>query len=270
MLRPLSIALVVVICAQLSAQESPFLYGIHDFSPLPQEYLNHFSGGGATGWVTATVAIGKNPADMTGVDFRSVSNQGHVVICRLNNGYFPDGSLPPASDYANFAQRCANFVAASQGCTFWQIGNEMNLSVEWPTVNGYRSYVSPQSVAQCFRLCYDAIKAVRPANKVLSMPCAPWAGPYGGTPGQSDGMPLNWVQYENQMLTAIASSTPGPAGTGPDGIALHINSRGLRRHPQHRAGERQRAEPLFQLPGLPGLGELRHPAGHVELASLRH
>ena len=33
-------------------------------------------------------------------------------------------------------------------------------------------------------------------------------------------MPINWVQYMNQMLSAIRD-------TGPlDGIALHINSRG--------------------------------------------
>jgi hypothetical protein len=37
----------------------------------------------------------------------------------------------------------------------------------------------------------------------------------------ADGVSINWVQYMNQMLTAIDASGPGP-----DGIALHINSRG--------------------------------------------
>ncbi len=226
-------ALSLAVCCLLwclphaQAQESPWLYGIHDHDTGQFEYLNRINNGGAKGWVTATVAIGRNPGDNGGVDFRFISNAGHAVIGRLNHGYGTAGSLPPPQYYADFAQRCANFVANSQGCTVWHIGNEMNLASEWPEVNGYRTYVSPQQVAQCFRLCYDAIKAVRPTHKVLSMPMAPWAGPYGGT-AQHDGQNLNWVTYLNQMLTAIKNSTPGPHGTGPDGIALHINSRGYR------------------------------------------
>jgi len=212
-------------------QESPYLYGIHDAEPIPSEFLNRLNTGGVTGWVTATVAIGANPGDMSGADFRSISNQGHTVICRLNYGYCNVGTIPPSDQYAAFAQRCANFVAHSQGCSLWVIGNETNLAAEWPPVNGRKVYVSPQSYASCFRLCYDAIKAVAPGHKVVTQALAPWAGPYGtgtvcGFP--HDAMPLNWVTYLNQMLTAIQNSTPGPYGTGPDGIALHINSRGYR------------------------------------------
>ncbi len=222
--RSFTFVMFLLACSTTLA-ESPNPYGIHDHTPSPQPWLDRVSNGGATGWITATVAIGRNPNDFGGVDFRYLSDQGHTVICRLNNGYGTTGSLPAPQYYADFAQRCANFVANSQGCNIWHIGNEMNLASEWPMVNGYRNYVSPQQVAQSFRLAYDAIKAVRPNDKVLSMPMAPWAGPYGAG-ADHDGQPLNWVTYLNQMLTAITTSTPGPYGTGPDGIALHINSRG--------------------------------------------
>lgn len=200
-------------------QESPYLYGIHDYEPLPQEYLNHLSSTGITGWLTATVAVGHNPADTGGGDFTPASSQGHTVICRLNNGYYGDGTIPVVAEYANFATRCANYVANSQGCNLWLIGNETNLAAEWPIANGYRSYISPQDYANCFRQCYSAIKAVRPSAKVICQALAPFAGPYGGA-ADHDPMPLGWTDYMHQMLTAISATG------GLDGIAVHINSRG--------------------------------------------
>ncbi len=201
------------------AQESPYLYGIHDHDTGQQEYLNRLNAQGVTGWVTATLGIGSDPNNHSGGDFRSISDQGHTVIARLNNGYGSTGTIPVPAQYANFAQRCANYVAASQGCNIWLIGNETNLASEWPAVGGYRNYISPQSYADCFRLCYNAIKAVRPNAKVLCQALAPWAGPYGAG-ADHDAMPLGWTAYMHQMLTAIGASG------GLDGIAVHINSRG--------------------------------------------
>jgi murein DD-endopeptidase MepM/ murein hydrolase activator NlpD len=203
--------------------ESPYLYGLHDHDNDPQEYLNRITNQGATGWVTATIAIGSNPNDTGGDDFTGLTNQGHTVIVRLNNGYCPDGTIPPRSKYSDFATRAANYVAATRGASIFVIGNETNLANEWPVVNGRLQYVSPQDYAELFRLSYNAIKARRPDAKVISQALAPFAGPYGG--GQTCGYehdpnPLNWVQYMSQMLTAIKSTG------GIDGIALHINSRG--------------------------------------------
>lgn len=224
---PVRIAALIMFgfVAVAAAQESPYLYGIHDHSPSPDGILSRAEAAGRTMYVTATVAIGANPADFGGEDFTLISNRGHTVICRLNFGYCEVGTIPLPELYADFAQRCANFVAASSGCHIWVIGNETNLATEWPPRNGHKEYVSPQSYADCFRQCYDAIKAVRPNDKVVSQALAPFGGPYG--PGTTcgyphDGVPLNWTQYCNQMLTAIAASG------GIDGIALHINSRGYR------------------------------------------
>ena len=34
----------------------------------------------------------------------------------MNNGYDPAGTIPHSSRYEDFAQRCANYAAASPGC----------------------------------------------------------------------------------------------------------------------------------------------------------
>ena len=205
------------------AQEQPFLYGIHDHEPPPHDVLNRVKAGGATTWVTATVAIGADPNQAGGDDFTWIANQGHAVIVRLNYGYCPQGTIPSPDRYDDFAQRAANYVAGTSGATHFIIGNETNLAIEWPSAGGHASYVSPEDYATLFRKVYDAVKAVRPDAQVLSQALAPFAGPYnaGSTCGFShDANPLNWVQYMNRMLSAIRASG------GIDGIGLHINSRG--------------------------------------------
>jgi hypothetical protein len=213
---------------RLRSAESPYLYGIHDHDPDPSEYLSHITNAtGVGGWVTATVAVGANTNDLSGANFSALANAGHTVICRINYGYFPDGTIPLPAKYDDFAIRIRNFVANSSGCTIWLIGNELNLSAEWPFDGARFNYVSPQSYADCFRKAYDAIKSVRPNDKVLPQASAPWGGPYGsgtqhvnGTNYPSDGQPLSWVQYQHQVLSAITNSG------SLDGIALHIGSRG--------------------------------------------
>jgi PKD repeat protein len=214
---------LLLVCAAPVIAQSPYIYGIHDHDPNPQEYLNRIEVGGASGWVTATVAIGSDPNDHGGGDFSFLADRGHTVIVRLNNGYCPNGTIPEPARYEDFARRAANYVAASSGANIWVIGNETNLAGEWPLVDGRLRYVSPQNYATLFRKVYDAIKAVGPDHQVVPQALAPFAGPYnpGSTCGYPhDGNPLNWVQYMNRMLTAIKSTG------GLDGIAVHINSRG--------------------------------------------
>src|ERR1041385_4295165 len=112
------LATILLSSAALPAAESPFLYGIHDHDPDPSEFLNHIESGtgGTGGWVTATVAVGANTNDFSGANFSTLANAGHTVICRINYGYFPDGTIPVAPKYDDFATRCKNFVANSSGC----------------------------------------------------------------------------------------------------------------------------------------------------------
>ena len=95
------------------AQESPFLYGIHDHDTNIQEYLDHLNSRGIGGWVTATIAIGSNPSHTGGDDFRWIANQGHTVTVRLNHGYCGSGTIPTPDKYDDFARRAANYVAAT-------------------------------------------------------------------------------------------------------------------------------------------------------------
>ncbi len=87
---------------------------------------------GKPGWIVFTEGIGSEPNDRSGRDYTPYSNQGLGIITRLNNGYHPAGTIPYSHRYADFAQRCANFVAASRGCKIWIIGNEMNFAIERP------------------------------------------------------------------------------------------------------------------------------------------
>ncbi len=118
--------------------ESEYIFGIHE--PGGE---SHMLDAGRPGWIVFTEEIGHDPAVQDGRDYRSYSDRGFGVIVRLNNGYHPNGTIPHSRHYANFAQRCANFVGNSRGCKIWIIGNEMNYWIERPPAAG-RS-VAPQS-----------------------------------------------------------------------------------------------------------------------------
>ncbi|MEZ4674627.1 MAG: hypothetical protein R2932_10345 [Caldilineaceae bacterium] len=107
--------------------ESDYLYGLHD--PGGEQ---HMLDAGTPGWIVFTEGIGHDPNNRNGADYRPYSNRGFGVITRLNNGYYPDGTLPNSRDYSDFARRCANFVANSPGCKIWIIGNEPNYRIERP------------------------------------------------------------------------------------------------------------------------------------------
>ena len=109
--------------------DSETIFGIHEPGGEP-----HMLEAGRPGWVLFTEGIGHNREDHSGRDFSRISNQDLGVICRLNNGYEPAGTIPQSRYYADFAQRCANFVANSRGCKIWIIGNEMNFHVERPGI----------------------------------------------------------------------------------------------------------------------------------------
>ncbi|MBP8106108.1 MAG: N-acetylmuramoyl-L-alanine amidase, partial [Caldilineaceae bacterium] len=109
--------------------DSPYIFGIHEPGGEAEMVRS-----GRPGWVLFTEEIGRDPNNTGSKDFSPWSNQDLGVICRINHGYEPNGTLPPSSLYPNFAARCANYVRASKGCKIWIIGNEPNLAVERPGV----------------------------------------------------------------------------------------------------------------------------------------
>lgn len=126
--------------------DSPFIFGIHE--PGGEQ---HMLQAGCPGWIVFTESIGHDPEDRSGVDYTAYSERGLGIVARLNHGYEPDGTIPHSSQYADFARRVANFVAASPGCKLWVIGNEMNHSQEWPAAVSASAAVSAAPPADAVR-----------------------------------------------------------------------------------------------------------------------
>lgn len=175
------------------------IYGLHDRGG---EHL--MVDAGQPGWVVVTEAIGSNPNDRSGGDYRSLSGKGLDVIVRLNNGYGAAGTLPHASLYESFAQRCANFVANTVGADRFIIGNEPNHQQEWP--DGMP--ISHFQYCTAFKLAREAIQARRQSAQVITAAIAPWNIQSG-----------DWLAYFAGMLALLKSS-------GADGIALHTYTHG--------------------------------------------
>lgn len=110
--------------------ESQWIFGLHD--PGGEQVM---LAADRPGWLIFTEAVGHDPRNKSGRDFRPYSGRGLGIICRINNGYYPEGTLPLSRYYGDFAQRCGNFVAASPGCRIWIIGNETNYEIERPALS---------------------------------------------------------------------------------------------------------------------------------------
>ncbi|HEY64492.1 MAG TPA: hypothetical protein G4O02_07955 [Caldilineae bacterium] len=183
---------------------------------------------GKPGWIVFTEELGADPNDHSGRDYRQWSNQDLGIIVRLNHGYEPNGTIPHSSQYEAFAQRCANFVAASQGAHIWIIGNEPNMSAERPGVQRDLSVspprlinpgeiITPELYVRCYRLCREAIKSVpgHENDQVCVAAVAPWNNETK-YPGNELG---DWVIYLRDVLQML-----GPEEC--DGITLHTYTHG--------------------------------------------
>lgn len=119
-------------------------------------------------------------------------------IVRLNHGWNPNGTIPIRSGYADYAKRCADFVAHCKGANIFVISNEPNHAQEHP--HGVK--IEPEDYADCFNLCYQEIKQLRSAAQVLTAAIAPWDITGG----------IDWLAYYGRMLNAIDAC---------DGLAVH-------------------------------------------------
>lgn len=176
---------------------SEYIYAIHEFG---DEWANILRSEGKSGWTVTTHALGHDANDRSGFDFAPIVQAGITPVARLNNGYYPDGTIPAPERYAQFASRCANFVAASPGCVRWIIGNEPNLSIERP----FGQTITARQYADCFIACRRAIRAVGLQHQVI----VGAVGPYNAETG-------DWIAYQKQVLEFIANEG------GAEGIALH-------------------------------------------------
>ena len=156
--------------------ENAYIYGLHDAGG------EHLLVDNATpkGWVLLTEAIGSDPHAPGGGNYTGISNQGLGVIVRLNQDYGPNGTIPREEFYPQFGQRCANFVAGSQGAHIWVLGNEMNFEREQPRQAGSNlaEPITPRRYAKCYKMVRAKIKSVPGHEKDLVVVGAigPWNG----------------------------------------------------------------------------------------------
>ncbi len=242
----------------MAVYESPFIFGIHD--PGGEDLMAQ---AGHRGWIVFTEAIGSDPNDRRAGgpyngDYRRWSEADFGVIVRLNNAYKPEGTLPYRTRYPDFARRCAHFVAASQGCHIWIIGNEMNFWVERPgAYAATRGLVQPQEADALrrdgeYRASPDRFSAlrtdrVRTRSGLHGEPIYPWdyarcytlcRDAIHSVPGHEEDLVLvgavapwntdtryegnpegDWIRYFQDILTRL-----GPDGC--DGIVLHTYTHG--------------------------------------------
>ena len=179
------------------------IYGIHD-----AEGLSFFQQNNASAWLVHSVDVWNDaPADYT-----ALVNAKCRVIVRLNNGYGSTGTIPVPSGYDAFAQKCAQWVAASKGAKIFIIGNEMNVAAERP--NGQP--ILPADYARCFLKCRTAIQSVSGRASMNVVPGA--TGPYNIETVYPANPTGDWIKYFQDTLVALQGQC--------DGIAVHCYSRG--------------------------------------------
>lgn len=176
------------------------LAGLHDIEGIaisPQDT-----------WLLDTIPLSNNPAPR---DYTQIA-PGRNIIVRLNWGYGSTGTLPIPAKYTDFAERVANYVRLSKGCTRWQIGNEPNLSREWPAGQP----IFPWHYALCYKLCREFIHDLqgRANDEVLIAGSGPWNAELK-YPGNENG---DWIKYFEDVIDECHDEV--------DGFVLHAYTHG--------------------------------------------
>jgi hypothetical protein len=195
---------------------SQYVAAVHDENDLDYD-----------GWEVRTEELGHNPSHTGGTDYRGAR---HSVIARLNNGYYPNGTIPLPEHYEAFAVRVQSFVKNSAGCSHWVIGNEMNREPEWP----YGRPIYPTDYGRCYTLCRDRIRSLpgHEDDQVIMGAVAPYNN-QTAYPGNADG---NWIVYFKDTLQACGVV---------DAIAIHAYSDG--QHPSSITSNAKMGPPFEHL-----------------------
>ncbi|RME01577.1 MAG: hypothetical protein D6812_07815, partial [Deltaproteobacteria bacterium] len=176
---------------------SPFIYGIHSWSPGAATLLE-----GKKGWTTETI-LATDPIDVARYD--QMIAEGYSIILRINNGYNNAGTIPlDPADYPAFASRCGS-IAATLGdrVRVYVIGNEMNAPYEGDGTNG----IPADDYVLCFRMTRNAIKAAAPGAIVLPGAVANWnPQPILGCSGPYE---YPWDNYLHCLVTELGNDTDG-------------------------------------------------------------
>lgn len=151
-------------------------------------------------WALDTIALSENPAPPT-------YDPAYAWITRLNWGYGSTGTLPRVQLYGDYASRAAGYVKGSQNCHRWVVGNEPNLSREWPD----NQPIMPWQYADCYGITREYIHGLpgHEQDEVLIAASGPWNAElkYEGNPNG------DWIKYFEDVIKAC--------GNDIDGFSIH-------------------------------------------------
>lgn len=164
------------------------LCGIHD-----REGEN-FSPSGT--WLLDTIALSENPNPKT-------YSENFSWIIRANYGYGSTGTIPlNPTDQEIFISRLINYAKTSKNGTRFIIGNEPNLSREWP--DGKPIY--PQQYADFYRRCRRALHdSMGEKCEVLIAASGPWNNELKYQ-GNSNG---DWIKNFSDTISACQGELDG-------------------------------------------------------------
>jgi len=207
-------------------------------------YLHGMTGAGGAhlmgdkpGWLLLINEIGRDPANIHGVDFRPYADRGFWVISRLQNGWGSAGTIPLPAYYADYVKRAINFVQASPGCHVWQWGNELNHPQE-------RAEFKPIYPSEYARLYCEMWRRLHDLpgheeDQLITAPIAPWNN-QTAYPANPSG---DWIVYFQDVLSHITDEIGTKEGETVDAIGLHAYTHGV--SPALITSE-QRMDPPFQ------------------------
>lgn len=241
-------ALLLAALAPAGAQaDSPWLYGIHWASSPVDDDLETMTGGKPV-WVvdqalldsTATVAapnewetpwvthprVYKTAEAAKPPYFRSITDRGHSIICRLGPQWGVSSPYPgDPYTVALYAEDCKAAANLMKNVRVWQIGNEGNLKLEQKRWNAATQSYSldwpdedlaqaPELYAATYVACRDKIHEVTPATTpatqiVLMMPMSP------GKANAEHGRFMDSNEFLARMIAAVTDKSK------IDGFALH-------------------------------------------------
>jgi len=183
-----------------------YLHGVHCGEPAADEVHPGWDGN-RPGWRLWVKAVGHDPTDASGDDFRLWKGAGFGVIVRLQHGWDGGGCIPIREHLVDFGVRCGRYVQHSPGIDVVVIGNEMNHSQEWQD----EVPITPRYYGEVYHDCRQVIHGLAPGVLVAVGAVAPY---------NHQGDPADWIDYHRECLQWCGEY---------DAVAVHAYARGQER-----------------------------------------
>ncbi len=199
---------VAALLAPAAYPDSPWIYGIHFYGDPGQANVSTMTGGKGI-WSLEVVVTNSDvwwgAAWQRDNRFTHMLNEGHSIIVRIEPQWgfaVPKEPQYPMSQYLPQVTAAANDL--QNHVHIWQVGNEMNVSIEYDN-----EMLSPAAYVEAYRQIRAAIKQVNsPLGEQLAL-----VGPV--SPGPATG--IRWKDGTDYLAEVCALLDPNEV----DGFAIH-------------------------------------------------